>query len=86
MQRLVDEDHGRPGPFLHHFDAKRVFADRHLPTGCWCQDSSKPSAMRVAVLLALVGVSAASSAYPSFADFGGKPYNVSYDKRAITLK
>ena len=29
--------------------------------------------------------SAPTSAYPSFSDFNGAPYNVSYDKRALTL-
>jgi hypothetical protein len=64
-----------------------LFASFVLQKGCMqTVISPQTLAMRVAVLLALVGVSAASSAYPSFADFGGKPYNVSYDKRAITLK
>lgn len=41
---------------------------------------------------ALIGAAAcainvsAGTAYPAYSQFGGKPYSVTYDKRAIQLK
>ena len=37
------------------------------------------------LLLLATAAAAADPAFPSFADFKGKAYNVSYDKRAITV-
>jgi hypothetical protein len=42
-------------------------------------------ALPLALLLSLASSAAPSSSFPTFADMGGKPYTVGFDKRALQI-